>query len=112
MLIFLARASLAEGYTRSLLVQRIEEKRRVQSVFALNITKYVVVLLCLISLFNGVDFIAAVLYALYVNEANCARNWSSHWCLHRYTETHDLIVLLFVVTTDGCFGRSTPDNWC
>ena len=47
-----------------------------QSVFALNITKYVVVLLCLISLFNGVDFIAAVLYALYVNEANCARNWA------------------------------------
>ena len=80
--------------------------------YLLNITKYVVVLLCLISLFNGVDFIAAVLYALYVNEANCARNWSSYWCLHRYTETHDLIVLLFVVTTVGCFGRSTPDNWC
>ena len=33
-----------------------------------------------------------------------------NWCLHLCTETHDVIVPLFVVTTVTCFGRSTPDN--
>ena len=44
---------------RSLLVYRIEEKR---IVCTFNMTKCVVVLLSLISDFNGVDSISAVLY--------------------------------------------------